>query len=158
MTALTSAPTATETITDEAIPTTVSETTPKPKVAGVRRVVYNALGFLCVGLGIIGVLLPVWPTTVFAISASILFAKANPGAYRWLLNNRLLGPYLDNWHNKTGITLPYKIRTCAILWLGLGASMIWFVDALWLHLLLAAIGIAVTWHVFAIKTKKTPAR
>ncbi len=138
-----------------AAPTTDAPVTDaQPKVRGVRRVLYNSLGFLCVGLGIIGVFLPVWPTTVFAISASILFAKANPGAYRWLLRNRLLGPYLENWHNKTGITLPYKIRTCAILWLGLGASMIWFVDALWLHLLLAAIGIAVTWHVFAIRTKK----
>lgn len=127
---------------------------PRKPAGTVRRALYDALGFLCVGLAIIGVFVPVWPTTVFAIAASILFAKANPGAYRWLLRSRLLGPYLRNWHEKTGITLPYKIRTCVILWVGLALSIVFFVDALWLRALLVAIGVAVTWHVFAIKTRK----
>jgi len=120
----------------------------------VRTVVYNVLGFLCVGAGIIGVFLPVWPTTVFAIAASILFARANPRMYVWLRRNRFLGPYLRNWHDKTGITMAYKIRTCVVLWAGLGASMVFFVDAAWLYALLTAIGVAVTWHVFAIRTRK----
>lgn len=123
----------------------------------VRQVIFNILGFICVGAGIIGVFLPVWPTTGFVIAASILFAHANPRMYLWLRRNRFLGPYLANWYEKTGITMAYKIRTCVILWAGLGASMIFFVDAAWLYALLTVIGIGVTWHVFAIRTRKPDA-
>jgi uncharacterized membrane protein YbaN (DUF454 family) len=129
---------------------------PRP-ISPTRRAVYNAVGFVCVVMGAIGVFVPVWPTTGFVIVASILFARANPRMYTWLLANRLLGPYLENWHNKTGITMAFKLRTCAILWVGLGVSM-YFVSATWLYVLLAAVGVGVTWHVFAIRTRRDAAQ
>ncbi len=119
----------------------------------IRNGVYNVLGIICVIMGIIGVFLPIWPTTVFAIAASILFSKANPRLYNWLLKSRLLGPYLDNYHNKRGITMAYKIRTCIILWAGLLFSMT-FIEPLWLYFLLTAIGVAVSIHVLVIKTRE----
>ena len=118
-----------------------------------RRTLYNVLGMVCVAVGIVGVFVPVLPTTGPVILASILFAKANPRMHAWLLSNRLLGPYLDNWHNKTGITMGHKIGTCAVLWAGLGVSMV-VVSAVWLRVLLAVVGVAVTWHVFSLRTRR----
>ncbi|ACZ30103.1 protein of unknown function DUF454 [Xylanimonas cellulosilytica DSM 15894] len=127
--------------------------TGRSRARSVRRAVYNALGMVCVALGVIGVFVPVWPTTGFVILASILFSRANPRMYTWLLTSRMLGPYLQNWYHKTGIPMSYKIRTCVLLWAGLGVSMI-FVSTPWLYALLAVVGIAVTWHVFAIRTRR----
>lgn len=104
-------------------------------------------------LGIIGIFLPLLPTTPFALAASILFSSVNPRLNRWLLKNRLLGPYLDNYYNKRGISLGYKIWTCSSLWVGLITSMI-LVDLLAVRILLVCIGIGVSIHVISIKTKK----
>jgi len=114
--------------------------------------VLNAVGFLCVVCAIIGVFVPGWPTTIFVIIASICFSKANPKMQKWLMQSKLLGPYLENYHNKTGITMAYKIRTVAFMWSGMLATMA-ITATLWLIVLLCVIGILVTWHVFAIKTR-----
>jgi len=103
-------------------------------------------------MGTIGVFVPIWPTTVFAIAASILFAKANPRLHAWLLKSRFLGPYLENYHNKIGIAMPYKLRTVWFMWSGMIFSMT-FIGLLWVQLLIALIGVAVTIHIFTIKTR-----
>lgn len=117
-----------------------------------KKFMYNAIGMVCVVMGTIGVFVPLWPTTIFAIIASIMFAKANPKMQAWLLRSRLLGPYLQNYHNKTGITMAYKIRTCIILWSGLMFSSA-IVTTPWAYLILATVGISVTTHVFWIRTR-----
>ena len=117
-----------------------------------KKALFNTLGVIFVGFGIIGVFLPIWPTTPFVLAASIFFAKANPKLHAWLLRSRFLGPYLENYYYKRGIPLAYKIRTCAFLWSGLAFSMT-LISYVWLMVLLCAVGIAVSAHVFAIKTK-----
>jgi len=102
------------------------------------------------------VFLPLLPTTPFAILASILFAKTNPKMQAWLFRSKLVGGYLDNYYNKTGVTLTYKIRTFALLWIGLISSIVLIIISdrvWWLPIPLIAIGIAVSWHILSIKTK-----
>ena len=115
----------------------------------------NILGTVCVALGILGVFLPLLPTTPFALAAAILFSRVNPRFHAWLLKNRFLGPYIDNYYHKRGVPLAYKIRTFIFLWVGLISSMIIVVNAFWLYILLAVIGISVSTHIFLIKTKKS---
>ena len=114
--------------------------------------IFNILGIICVACGIIGIIMPLVPTTPFALAASLLFAKSSPRLQRWLIKNRFLGPYLENYYNKTGITLVYKIRTFFFLWIGLMSSII-LTEPLWLHFLLGFIGVSVSVHIFMIKTK-----
>jgi len=118
-----------------------------------KKFIFNLLGCILVVCSIIGIFVPLWPRTPFALAASIFFAKANPKLHKWLLNTRLFGPYLDNHYNKRGIALDYKIRTCALLWAALTFSMS-LLGYVWVYILLAIIGIAVSIHVFIIKTKK----
>lgn|GEM_PF-3519934 len=65
------------------------------------------LGFFFVGLGIVGIFLPLFPTTPFLLLAAALFARSSPRFYRWLLNNRWLGSYMKNYR---GETFPLKQR------------------------------------------------
>ena len=119
----------------------------------VKMIAYNIIGFICVIAGIIGVFVPLWPTTVFAIVASIMFAKANPRMQAWLMKSKMLGPYLANYHKKTGIAMPYKIRT---VWMMI-AGMVFSVTRItlwWVIILLAVIATAVTIHIFVIKTRE----
>lgn len=119
-----------------------------------RKAVLNVVGVINVVMGIIGIFLPIWPTTIFVIIASICFARANPRLHNWLVQSKFLGPYLDNFHNKRGIAMAYKIRTALFMWAGMTFSMT-LIELLWVQIMLICIGVAVTAHVFAIKTNKT---
>jgi uncharacterized membrane protein YbaN (DUF454 family) len=102
------------------------------------------LGTLCVGLGILGVFLPLLPTTVFLLLAAACYARSSERFYQRLVGHRWLGAYIRQRH---GMTRRQKAVTLAMLWVGLGVTMVWTVEALWLHLLLVAIGAGVTIHV-----------
>ena len=117
------------------------------------KFLFNVLGLIALAFGVLGVFLPLLPTTPFVVLASVLFAKVNPAMCQWLLKNRLLGPYLEQYYNKTGLTKAYKTKTIAFLWIGLVTSML-IIRIFWLYFLLAGIGIAVSIHVLLIKTKR----
>ena len=118
------------------------------------KIFLNSVGILCIICGIIGIFMPLWPTTPFAIAACMIFAKVNPKIRNKLLNNRFLGPYLENFYSKKGIPMAYKIRTIAFMWAGMVFSMT-LIGVIWVQILVTCIGIAVSIHVFVVKTRKT---
>jgi len=103
-----------------------------------------ACGTLCVGLGILGIFLPLMPTTVFLLLAAACYARSSERFHRRLVEHPWLGPYIRQRH---GMTPRQKAVTLVILWLSLGATMFWTAEATWLRVLLAAIGLGVTLHV-----------
>jgi hypothetical protein len=103
-----------------------------------------ACGTLCVGLGILGIFLPLMPTTVFLLLAAACYVRSSDRFHRRLVEHPWLGSYIRQRH---GMTTRQKAVTLTILWLSLGATMFWTVEATWLRLLLAAIGLGVTLHV-----------
>ena len=119
-----------------------------------KKIVFNVLGMLCLVVGIVNRFIPGLPTTPLIILASLLFAKVNPRMQAWLLRSKFLGPYLDNYYNKKGMPTAYKLRTCAFMWAGMCFSVT--LISFWpVQLLVPAIGVAVTAHVFSAK-KRTP--
>lgn len=118
-----------------------------------RHILYNSFGILCVLLGLVGIVLPVMPTTVFFILASGIFITVNPQMYRWLHNNRLTGRYLRVYTRGEGMSRASKAWTIGVLWATLALSG-WLVrEVLWVMLLLVAVGVAVSWHVATIKPR-----
>jgi uncharacterized membrane protein YbaN (DUF454 family) len=103
-----------------------------------------ACGTLCVGLGILGIFLPLMPTTVFLLLAAACYARSSERFHRRLVEHPWLGPYI---RQRNGMTSRQKALTLAVLWLSLGATMIWTARAPWLRALLIAIGVGVTLHV-----------
>lgn len=69
----------------------------------VKRPLYAAAGWLMVALGVIGLFLPVMPTTVFMIAAAWFFSRSSQRFEAWLLNHRLFGPPVRQWRERGAI-------------------------------------------------------
>lgn len=80
------------------------------------RLLLLAGGWLAVGLGLLGVVLPLLPTTPFALIAAACFARSSPRWHRWLLATPLLGPALADWQAGRGVPRPAKLAALALLW------------------------------------------
>jgi uncharacterized membrane protein YbaN (DUF454 family) len=101
-------------------------------------------GTCCVALGVLGIFLPLLPTTVFLLLAAACYSRSSERFYARLVGHRWLGAYI---RQSRGMTRRQKAVSLGLLWLTLGATMIWSAHTLWLRLLLAAIGLGVTLHV-----------
>jgi uncharacterized protein len=118
------------------------------------RWVFIISGIFLVGVGILGIFLPLLPTTIFFILAAWCFARSSEKYYVWLHTNRYFGKYLSSYRSGNGMTVKSKIFTTAFLWAGILASAIFFTQNLYVRILLLIIAVGVTWHLLAIKTDK----
>jgi uncharacterized membrane protein YbaN (DUF454 family) len=82
---------------------------------GVRRLVYVALGLFFVGLGAVGVVLPVLPTTPFLLLASFFFVRSSRRLHAWLLRSRLFGGMLRDWHRHRAVRPHVKFTAVAVI-------------------------------------------
>ena len=114
------------------------------------RVLLISCGTLCVALGVIGIFLPLMPTTVFLLLAAACYARSSDRFYRRLVNNRFLGVYIRNAREGRGMSKRDKTITLTLLWLSIGATIVWTAHSLWLRLLLLGIATGVTVHVARI--------
>lgn len=108
-------------------------------------------GTILVGIGILGIFLPLLPTTVFFLMAAWCYARSSQRFYDWLHHNKFFGKYLKNYREGRGISLSTKISTIVILW-GSILYSIYVTQSLWLGLVLLAIAIGVTIHIIVIPT------
>ena len=123
------------------------------ELTGFKKYFYLISGVLLVAIGIIGIFLPVLPTTIFLILASACFVKGSPRANEWLRNHKILGIYLKNYQDKSGLTIKAKVFNIALLWIMILSSAYFFTEELFIRLLLLAIAIGVTIHLLMVKTK-----
>jgi uncharacterized protein len=101
-------------------------------------------GTICVGLGILGIFLPLMPTTVFLLLAAACYARSSERFHRRLVEHPWLGPYIQQ---SRGMTARQKAVSITLLWISMGVTMVWAAHAMWLRLLLIGIGAGVTVHV-----------
>ncbi len=112
-------------------------------------------GSLFVILGIIGIFLPLLPTTPFLVLAAMCYTKSSEKFYNRLMNNKYLGNYIKNYREGNGITLKTKILSISFLWITITYSAIFVINILWLRIILFLIAICVTIHILYIKTLKS---
>jgi uncharacterized protein len=93
-------------------------------ISGPKRYALIVVGWASVGLGVIGMAVPVLPTTCFLLLAGGCFAKSSPRAARWLHHNRLFGRYLRDYRQARVIPLRVKAFSLAVLWATIGATVI----------------------------------
>ena len=125
---------------------------------GLTRILLIVSGTLCVALGILGMFLPVLPTTPFLLLAAICYARSSKRFYHWLMTNPWCGKYIRNYREGKGIPLKQKVLTILLLWLTIGYA-VWFVVTLWwVKIILFGIAIGVTIHLMRIKTFKPEAQ
>lgn len=119
-----------------------------------KKYIYIISGFIALGLGVLGIFLPVLPTTPFLLLSAACFSKGSKRFYDALLANKYLGNYIKNYRDKKGLPIREKIITGVLLWVTISISAIFFVDPLWLKFLLFIIAISVSIHLIILKTYK----
>lgn len=117
-----------------------------------QRMFLLMLGWLAVSLGVVGIFVPLLPTTPFLLLASFLFYRSSPQARAWLLNNRLLGAYIRNYQIYKAIPLRGKIFSTLLLWVTIALSVVWVRPVLWVVLLLLGIAVGVSFHIWSFAT------
>lgn len=103
------------------------------------RIILIILGWLSVALGVIGIFLPLLPTTPFILLAAWLFARASPRFERWLYEHRIFGPPLHAWRDNRAI--PRRAKVLAIVMMGVSFVSLLLIlhPPIWIALVVGAI-------------------
>lgn len=118
------------------------------------KILLNVVGTLALFLAILGIFLPLLPTTPFLLLASACYIRGSERLHRWLLRNQVFGPYLANLQAGRGIPMRTKIMALSVMWASLAFSA-WYVPLNWLRPLLLIPGIGVTIYLLRMKTLST---
>ncbi len=120
-----------------------------------KRVIFISIGFISLTLGILGLFLPILPTTPFLLLSAFLFSKSSDGLYYKLINHPKLGPYIIDFQENKSIPLRIKIISVTTLWTTILLSIIFALKNQQIgQILLLIIAIGVTIHILSFKTKK----
>jgi uncharacterized membrane protein YbaN (DUF454 family) len=138
------------------------DTTPpapdRPRRSLAVRVLLLAGGTLSLALGVVGVILPLLPTTPFVLLAAGCYARASPPAHRWLRENRFFGPICRS--GVEGRYLPPRAKAFAIVFTvaSFGATIVFALETWPLRALLAALGLVVLVWLVRLPTQPRTAR
>jgi len=117
-----------------------------------RKWLLIALGILSVALGMVGIFVPVLPTTPFLLLAAGCFVRSSPRLYNWLIHHKWFGEYIRHYREYRAITLQARAFTLVLLWSVIGATAFFAVTLWWVRVLLAVVAIGVTLHLVHMKT------
>ena len=116
------------------------------------RQLWFVCGIICVGLGIIGYILPIMPGTTFMIVALFCFAKSSAKWHDWLLNNKYFGQTLRDFKQGKGMSMRAKLTALLSILLSISISM-YFASNFYVQIFLAICFIIAISCVFLQKTK-----
>jgi uncharacterized membrane protein YbaN (DUF454 family) len=113
---------------------------------------YLLLGLVALGVGIVGIALPLIPTTGPLLIAAFAFARSSDRLHDWLINHPRFGRFIADFQSGRGIPLKTKITAVVAMTLAFGYSIIWVVPSLALQLIVGAIGVWAIWYVVRLPT------
>lgn len=110
------------------------------------------VGTFFVGIGILGIFLPVLPTTPFFLLAAACYARSSEKCYRWLLNHHWFGKYIGPYREGKGIPLKAKAISISLVWLTILSSVFLLVHLLFVKIILLVIAGGVTLYLLSLPT------
>ncbi len=119
------------------------------------RVLLIGLGTVFLVLGLLGVLLPVLPTTPFALLAAACYARSSESLYQRLLANRWLGPSIMHWRATRSVPRKAKITAVSLVIISFTFSIVWATDNPWIRAILGLVGLALTGFLLSIRTTES---
>jgi len=123
------------------------------------RAILLITGTISLVIGIIGIFIPLLPTTPFLLITAACYARGSDRFYNWLLCNKLFGNYIKNYREGKGVALNIKIISLSLLWTTILFSAVFVVSTLLIKIILITIAIAVTIHILTIRSiKKSKAK
>lgn len=121
------------------------------------RILWSAAGTFFLLLGLVGIAVPLLPTTPFLLLAAACYLRGSTRMRAWMLTNRIFGPYLSNYAEGRGIPRKVKVGTVSLLWFVIGLSAVVATDNAAIRALLVVIAVVVSVHILTIRDRQTPA-
>jgi uncharacterized membrane protein YbaN (DUF454 family) len=112
------------------------------------------IGTISLGLGILGIFLPLLPTTPFLLLTAALYFRGSPRLYQRLLDHRHLGPYIRNYRENKAIPLRAKVISLLLMWGTMLYCIFFLIPLVWVKILMFLIAAGVTYHILSFKTLK----
>lgn len=112
------------------------------------------MGSISLVLGIIGIFVPMLPTTPFLLLTAALYFRSSPKLYNWLMSHPRLGTYIRNFRENKAIPLRVKIVSVSLVWATLLYCTFCIAQELWLKALFLLLAAGITIHILHFKTLK----
>ncbi|GAA0604492.1 hypothetical protein GCM10009001_22110 [Virgibacillus siamensis] len=119
---------------------------------GITKFLLVIAGSVSLVLGLIGIILPLLPTTPLLLLAAACYVRSSKRLYLWLITNKYFGSYIENYRQGRGIPLKAKVMGVIVLWITMGFSIVFVIPLLAIKLLLVGIGAFFTWFILKQKT------
>jgi uncharacterized membrane protein YbaN (DUF454 family) len=117
-----------------------------------KRVFFLVSGFVSLGLAILGIFLPVLPTTPFLLLSAYCFSRSSKKWHQWLLKHKHFGKIIRDYNERRGVSLRIKIFAISFLWITILFSVVVVVEPIVLDFLLITIATFVTIHILKLQT------
>jgi uncharacterized protein len=117
----------------------------------IKRIFFLFVGSISLALGVIGIFLPLLPTTPLLLLAVACYLRSSEKLYDWLINHKYLGPFINNWRQGKGIPFKIKVTSIVFLWISMMFSVI-FIHYIILKMIFFIIPLFFTWFILKQKT------
>jgi uncharacterized membrane protein YbaN (DUF454 family) len=117
------------------------------------RLLWNIAGTVSLAVGVVGIVVPVLPTTPFLLIAAACYLRGSKRMYDWMVENRYVGSYLRDYVEGRGVSLRAKAVSVAVLWALILFSALFVTDSEIIRVVLLVVAAAVTVHLLTLKGK-----
>lgn len=110
------------------------------------------IGTLSIGLGVIGIVVPLLPTTPLILLGAVCYVKSSEKLYQKLIKNKWLGAYIKDFREKNGITRRNKILSISLMWLSIVGTILFMDVSFLLGSILIIIAVTVSAYILSFDT------
>lgn len=114
--------------------------------------IFGTIGMISLGLGLIGVIVPLVPTTPFLLLAAACFMRSSNRLYSWLISHKWFGSYIKHYQEYRAISRRARVLALVLLWTAIGYTSFGLLTQGWLRLLLLIIAAGVSFYLLRLKT------
>lgn len=118
------------------------------------KFLFIVFGSISLALGILGIFLPVLPTTPFLLLSAAMFVRGSQRLYDWLMAHKHLGPYIKNFREYKALPLRVKVVSVSMVWATLLYCAFFVAKEWWMSAVFIAIATGVTVHILSYRTLK----
>ncbi|MDZ4654332.1 MAG: YbaN family protein [Coriobacteriia bacterium] len=117
-----------------------------------RRYALLACGWVFLGLGVLGMALPVLPTTPFVLLAAACFLRSSERLHSWILGHRVFGPQIADYLEGKGLKRKTKVVAISTLWASMLGSAVFFVPYFIADVAMVLVAVGVTVYLVRLPT------
>lgn len=119
-------------------------------LTNIKKALYILLGSFTLVLAVVGIFLPILPTTPFLLVSAFFYLRSSKRLYDWLIRHKVFGKYIHDYVTYKAIPIKTKVSAIIILWLSMTISII-IVPHFYLKIMLTLLASMVTIYLLTLK-------